>query len=314
MNRKREILSNVSVVESAVTLLKIALNNANNRNVCIAWVTITITTAIHELVSNAINWAISLKNVVQLGWNVANAEKKVMHRSTVELLSFWTIRELNQIINFVTNSQGMTWREFAVWLAVETPMVTSTAISIIVLTPNLLHMRPIIRPQIRGVKIILHLKTWRSINILIWILNMVESMKEIIEVMIEVTTGGSMIVIKATSTWNLREAVIPIRENKNLIRPITIITTSNITSDMITTLIRRSISDTNTVAADGDIHKVERGINFIKWHFYAGMQGTIKTFHPWSCDMSHVPIIYSLGSVWGSCEGCYCLLLWGSSW
>ena len=152
-------MSNASVVASAVTLLKIALNNANNKNVCIAWVTITITTAIHELVSNAINWAISLNNVVQLGWNVANAEKKVMHRSTVELLSFWTIRELNQTINFVTNSQGMISREFAVWLAVETPTVTSTAINTIVLTPNTLHMPPIISPQIRALKIIPPLKT-----------------------------------------------------------------------------------------------------------------------------------------------------------
>lgn len=151
-------------------------------------------------------------------------------------------------------------------------MVISTAISIRVLTQKMLRMPPIIkltRPPIEIMKIILLLKTWRSINTLIWIRNTAEDMNQMIEIMIEVTTevtiGGSTIVSKVTSMQGLREAIIPIiRESKNRKSPITIITTSNTTSDMTTTSTRGSTSDTNTVAVDGDIYWLERGINFIK--------------------------------------------------
>lgn len=76
-----------------------------------------------------------------------------------------------------------------------------------------------------------------------------------IEAMTEATIGGSTIVSKATSMQNLRETVISIiRGSKNRKSPITIITTSNTTSDMTTTLTRGSINDTNMVTVDGDIY------------------------------------------------------------
>lgn len=151
-------------------------------------------------------------------------------------------------------------------------MVISTVISIRVLTQRMLRMPPIIKHirAHRGImRIILHLKTWRSINTLIWIQNTVENMNQMIEIMIEAMTeatiGGSTIVSKATSMQNLRETVISIiRGSKNRKSPITIITTSNTTSDMTTTLTRGSINDTNMVTVDGDIYWLERGINFIK--------------------------------------------------